>query len=469
MDGPGARRGAVRGCGLPEGDEGFPVGEGGCRSGEEMPEGEVEVDGICAERFGPAPSVFRRDRRGGGVVKNKWRLDHDTTYGPDPSGRMDTRKTGVCTDGSEEQDAPLARLTNQMAETADTTAAATREQVTPKPHVRFKLENLSPSLALFTLLATVIHHLVRKHRLQSLSRHHGCLPPPLSPVRDPILGLDFIYDSLFGRAPADALHDSLAAFRTLGPTFAERRVSWEVLYTCDARNIKFMLASGQAFDDFSLPSLRKAAVGKLVGRGGIFSLDGEAWASSRALLRRGIARLDKEAMLPCLERHVQTMLASIPESTTTTDVQPLLFRLTLDFACDFLMGNPLDSHSQPAFLPDYNTCTAEAAKRLRLGPLQHLRLNPRSALARSRLAGQMKTFVSTAQRHGRRGTLLSELAAAQTEGLGDQALHLLVASRDTTASLLGNLLWVLARRRDLFGRLREEVLRVGGGGVEGGG
>ena len=44
----------------------------------------------------------------------------------------------------------------------------------------------------------------------------------------------------------------------------------------------------------------------------------------------------------------------------------------------------------------------------------------------------------------------------------DEVLNLLVAGRDTTASLLGSMFFHIAKRPDVWGRLREEVSRVEG-------
>ncbi|RCI17115.1 hypothetical protein L249_2593 [Ophiocordyceps polyrhachis-furcata BCC 54312] len=337
-----------------------------------------------------------------------------------------------------------------------------------------------PILALLFSLLLVL--LLLLHKLyQSLSRRrfrlrNGCLDPKSrAPVRDPFIGLDFVYDAILSPKKEEEpyLDSSVEAFRRLGTTYTEKRWTWEVLYTCDGRNIKHML-SGPAFGDFELPRLRKRAVGSLLGRG-IFTLDGSEWKAARAALRTALARLDRgDKMMDALERHFQATILDDDggRGHRLVDLQSLFFRLTMDFAGDFLMGISENLSSEETFLQDYTTCSTEVVKRLRLGPLQHLRrLCPSTTLAaKRRVYRRVEEFIAEAlsrTEHRARGggrTLLAELAAVTVDGrlLRDQLLHMLVASRDTTASVLSNLFFVLARHPHVYATLRKEVLAVVG-------
>ncbi|RDA95414.1 hypothetical protein CP533_5383 [Ophiocordyceps camponoti-saundersi (nom. inval.)] len=309
---------------------------------------------------------------------------------------------------------------------------------------------LSTALPLLCLSLIILRHLRQRLSRRRFRLQNGCLDPAsLAPVRDPILGLDFISDAILPRRKRESyLDSSLRAFRQLGPTYAEKRWSWEVLYTCDAVNIKHML-SGAAFGDFALPSLRKAAVGSFLGRG-IFALDGSEWMAARAALRTALGRLDGQGqMLESLERHFKASVLDESVDGSGDEVvvhlQSLFFRLTMDFAGDFLMGIGENLSSEETFLQDYTTCSKEVVKRLRLGPLQHLRFC---------LGGTL----------GAKRRLYRRLAAVTVDDglLRDQLLHMLVASRDTTACVLSNLFFVLARHPDVYARLREDVMAVVG-------
>ncbi|PHH90465.1 hypothetical protein CDD83_3597 [Cordyceps sp. RAO-2017] len=345
------------------------------------------------------------------------------------------------------------------------------------------LESQLPSVLALLALANLLRLLYRRSLRRLCSRQRGCrAATSRAPVRDPFVGLDFVYDSVLGRAEDRYLESSLADFRRLGPTFTVRRWSWEVMYTCDARNIKHLLAG--AFDDFALPRLRVSALGALLGRG-IFTLDGPAWAHARSVLKPLLARLDREAVVGCAERHVQAMLRLVPADSDDIDLQPLFFRLTMDFAADYLMGGggggsasmlgcaPSAARARAErFVDDYMACSREVVKKLRLGPLQHLRLSLSALRARRRVFRYVDDFVDDLLRraggaeagHGRDVNVLTRLAAVTRDRrlLRDQVLHILLASRDTTASTLSNLFFVLARDPAAFRKLRDEVRAVAG-------
>jgi cytochrome P450 len=59
---------------------------------------------------------------------------------------------------------------------------------------------------------------------------------------------------------------------------------------------------------------------------------------------------------------------------------------------------------------------------------------------------------------------LNELAKEtdNREELRDQILNVLLAGRDTTASLLSNMFFELARHPEIYAKLREEVSGLGG-------
>jgi hypothetical protein len=68
---------------------------------------------------------------------------------------------------------------------------------------------------------------------------------------------------------------------------------------------------------------------------------------------------------------------------------------------------------------------------------------------------------------GKKYVFLEELAKETRHPieLRDEILNMLVAGRDTTASLLSTALFTLARRRDVWARVRAEVLETFGDGI----
>ncbi|KAA6410586.1 MAG: putative cytochrome P450 52A12 [Lasallia pustulata] len=109
--------------------------------------------------------------------------------------------------------------------------------------------------------------------------------------------------------------------------------------TISPENIKALLST--QFADFRL-SHRLPFFAPLI-TGGIFVSDGPAWQHSRALIRPAFTR-DQVADLPRFDRHVQRLVSQIPvDGTTTVDLMPLFFRLTLDYVTEFLLGESMES------------------------------------------------------------------------------------------------------------------------------
>ena len=332
----------------------------------------------------------------------------------------------------------------------------------------------------FCLLLLAVYSIIRRacKRLSqtALITAKGCQAAQnKAPVKDPILGLDFIYDAIFGTAEERYLESTYQMYKKLGTTYVINRWCLELVYTCDSRNIKHLLDSG--FEDFGLPHVRVSALETLLGKG-IFTLDHSSWHHARSMLKPSFARLDKNAILDTMEQHFQAMLHLIPSDGSPTDLQSLYFKLAMDFASHFLMGLSTDMLGHQAerqikaqqFTDDYMTCSTEVVKRLGFGPLQCLRVNRSAVRAKKRVFQYIDDFIDEALEHNsskpRSGynNVLAELATVTKDRrvLRDQVLHLLVASRDTIASMLSNLFFVLARNPLIYKRLREEVLAVAG-------
>ncbi|KAL7932506.1 cytochrome P450 [Trichoderma chlorosporum] len=328
-------------------------------------------------------------------------------------------------------------------------------------------------LLLFSYLFHCIYKQVHQHQASCI---RGCKDAQsIAPVKDPFIGFDFIYDCLFAKPVEKYLDSTYKTFQQLGATYAYRRWTWEAVYTCDSRNIKHVLASG--FGDFKLPRLRVNAMMGLLGSG-IFTLNGYSWSHARGVLRPCFAKQNKESIISMLETHFQALLRRIPNDGNTIDLQPLFFWLTMDFATDFLMGHStrvLDRTSSHAkekqFVDDYMACSTEIVRKMQLGPLQMFSINFAAMRARSRVFQYIDDFISASldrkdeSESTSMGCNVLQCLAAVTKDrkqLRDQILHILVASRDTTACLLSNLFFVLAKKPDMYGKLRQEVVSIAG-------
>lgn len=328
--------------------------------------------------------------------------------------------------------------------------------------------------AVLLLFAPVLFRIVQKSfRQYTLARSHGCKSAQVKvSLKDPFIGFDFLYDIFFSKTPDQYLESTWETFGKLGPTYTVKRWTWETIYTCDPQNIKKMLASG--FQDFDLPEIRVSTMSPMFGQG-IFTMTGQPWAHTRHFLRRCFTKPKLAPLSRILEGHFQALLNHIPADKMEVDLQPLFFALTTDVATEFLMGHSsgvLDPHTPhedaQRFLDDYRTCSEEVVRQMQLGPLRHFRINANAEIAKKRVFDFMDAFIAealdrSASEHSE-GNLISELIGMTRDkkAIRDQVLHVLLASRDTTAGLLSNLFFVLAKNPKIYAKLRSDVLGVVG-------
>lgn len=305
-------------------------------------------------------------------------------------------------------------------------------------------------------------------RRVSFARSRGCKPAQKkAPVRDPFIGLDFAYSSIFGKDPASHAEEAHQRFLQLGSTFIVRRWTWDTIHTCDSRNIQHVLATG--FEDFSIPKLRISAMSSLLGHG-IFTLNGSRWARARKVLRPSFTNTNIEPLVGVLETHFQAMLKHIMGSRSI-DLQHSFFFFAMDVATEFLMGRSAgtlrqhDNGKEHQFAKDYMTCGVEVIKKMRAGPLQYLMFSAVARKAKRRMLRYVDDYLDDV--FGRESDsstveydVLRELSTSTRDrkALRDQALHILLASRDTTASLLSNLFFMLAKQPSAYEKMRQEVL-----------
>ncbi|RSL45695.1 hypothetical protein CEP54_014170 [Fusarium duplospermum] len=310
-------------------------------------------------------------------------------------------------------------------------------------------------------------------RRWKLAQARGCQEATSKvPVKDPIIGLDFLYRALFGHAPERYLESTWAAFKEMGTTYVEKRWTWQCVYTCDPLNLKQILAT--ASEDFDLPEFRTSVIGHVFGRG-IFVLSGHTWKHARTVLRRSFKKENPAPFLETLERNFQAFTSHVPTDGSEVDLQPLFLGLTMDVATEFLMGhstgmlcNKGEHSREQQFVDDYMICSEEIIQQMQLGPLHQLKFNFKAKRAKKRVYEYLDKFIDESlqqsQDNSPEGNFLADMMAIAKDrkGLSDQILHILLASRDTTSSLLSNLFFVLSKNPDIFAKLRQEVLDISG-------
>ena len=342
----------------------------------------------------------------------------------------------------------------------------------------------SPVLALLSTAVVLFMGLVvawgaaRNASRRKMRELHGCRPARRV-VTSKYFGLAFIYGMVQGIRNHRFLEQLVEQFEANGHTHAVRILGGESTWTIEPDNIRQVLAVN--FKDYSIKE-REPVLRPLLGRG-IFVTDGEDWARSRALLRPNFAK-DQVADLSMIERHIQLFLQRIPNTAEMIDLHELIQAFTMDSSTEFLFGestNTLAGDLNRDFSDSFTLTLDEISIDLRMGWLSMFRRkDPRAAGANRLCRDHTTKYVNQAlayrkrvlaadtdgdaSNHDNRRTFLREIALAtdDRERICDELLSILMAGRDTMASLLGSMLFVLARKPDVWAKVRAEVQQAFG-------
>ena len=314
-------------------------------------------------------------------------------------------------------------------------------------------------------------------------------PPPAYPHTDPFLGLDALYSALRAFGTKNFLDWVRNQYALNGNTFSQKVFTARIINTIEPENIKAILATN--FADYRVGG-RKEAFAPLFGDSIILS-DGARWARSRALLQPTFAR-SQMADMPMFDKHVGNLLDAILRHQregplVVVDLGLLFARLTTDVATDFFFGKSVFSLVTPdavleKFDKDFHKATVGGEERWRLGLLNLLvtrgdfarfvvqvhafidkyveeAIQYREALIAQ---AELEQVPSKSKYRGEQYVVLHELARATGDRkvLRDELLTLYFSGRETTACLLNNLFFVLARRQDVWEQLQKEVDQLAG-------
>ncbi|KAI4209997.1 MAG: hypothetical protein LQ351_007104 [Letrouitia transgressa] len=325
-------------------------------------------------------------------------------------------------------------------------------------------------------------------RRRRLIREHGCLPlkrsPGLNHWSDYIFGWRNFWENLAANKNHELLNLIHRRNQKYGTVYSLKVANMSIVSTTEPEILKTVLATN--FKDWNLPDVRKAAFNPLLGKG-IFTTDGAEWQHSRDLLRPNFVR-NQVADLATFERHIQKLIMAIPRDGSTTDLQELFFRLTIDSATEFLFGestHSLDPQSSSAsaarFAAAYNNSQDAVGEAARLGNWLRWLLEKRGVKDDIKYTHEfVDRYVRLGLEHRRRNEQDIEAKAPEEKGEGryvflhelvkaiddpvrlrSELLNILLAGRDTTASLLSNVFFTLSHRPDIWTKLRAEIAFLG--------
>ncbi|KAF6836637.1 cytochrome P450 [Colletotrichum musicola] len=352
-----------------------------------------------------------------------------------------------------------------------------------------------PLSLLYFLLSTY----VSRRRFQSFATARGATTPKFVPSGLPF-GIGWVWRLTSAyRAGADLLDDVIEpTYKANGPTFAMAGLFGpDEIFTMDPANIQAILAT--QFRDFGLGERRNAQFRPLLGKN-IFTAEGAFWEHSRALFRPQFSR-DHINDLTETERGVQATFEALPlvgkraetddgGAALDVDMKPVILRFTLDTSTAFLFGESVESQLTAArgstagisaatamaadvaggemgFAEAFHEATAWLTERSRLQGFYYLapaaKGRKAAAYIRRYVDHYVREALSTAKPRvaGIEGYSLLDTLVEQTrdrDELRDQILGILLAGRDTTATLLAWTLIFLSRRKDIFDKLRREVV-----------
>lgn len=335
---------------------------------------------------------------------------------------------------------------------------------------------------LLAFLAVLVLYKVQQ-RLSLSARHdliikeHGCKPIRRLPeLENPFFEWRFLVNTMKAYRKHRLMELIQDRYNRLGYTIRAKVMFRYIYQTAEPQNIKTILAT--KFNDWSLPDGRKRAFIPLLGQG-IFTSDGPAWQHSRDLLRPNFSRTQVRD-LDTFETHIQHLLLAIPSDGSTIDLQDLFFRLTIDSATEFLFGESINTLAPSApvqfhanFAETFTRAQAKVAEGARTMGLTNLLYQAQfkkdvtfihnfvDRYIERRL--KLKTSEDFEKAGEVRYVFLDELIKETQDPLRIRAelLNVLLAGRDTTASLLSNAWFVLAKRPDIWAKLRAEVDQLG--------
>ena len=182
---------------------------------------------------------------------------------------------------------------------------------------------------------------------------------------------------------------------------------------------------------------------------GIFTQDGLSWKHSRELLRPQFAQEQYED-LEVFCGPVDDLINALP-NRGIVDLQPLFFRFTLDTTTAFLFGESVnslrapESTSETTFATAFNVAQDCLAKRMRLPTLSWLIGRKRFTKACEEVHRFVDQIIDrNLHNENDRGryVFLNSLAKETEDrtALRSHIINILVAGRDTTASVLT---WIL--------------------------
>ena len=160
---------------------------------------------------------------------------------------------------------------------------------------------------------------LQNRRYKGLEVANGCQPPKRYPYWDPVLGIDFFFET--GKMLGENRYFPVTQerFAKYGNTFQTKLPGTPIITSCEPENIQNVFATNAG--NWGV-SWRQTGFDEYCGRG-FLTADGAEWRASRAMLDPSFNKAniwDHETY----ERYLSLMIKRIPRDGTTVDLQELI-------------------------------------------------------------------------------------------------------------------------------------------------
>jgi cytochrome P450 len=312
---------------------------------------------------------------------------------------------------------------------------------------------------------------------RQFARDNNCKPVARCLGKEYFFGLDALPIALRASRQHKLLEWGRECYATYGNTFRVKELNKSAILTVEPENIKTVLSV--KFNDYGIGH-RLEVFRPLLGEG-IFNTDGDHWSTSRSLIRPSFTRT-QIADLTNFENLIQDLFKLLPrDGKTVVDLQDLFFRYSIDSATEFLFGHSVNTLKKTQQGPDFAEAFYYAQRyiivRATFGPFKALYRDAKADKSIRTCREFAQPFVDEAFRAAeakiksneadfdKKKRIFSHELALRTSNktrVLDELMNLLLAGRDTTASLLSNLFFMLARNPKIWNKLRRAVAHLEG-------
>lgn len=342
---------------------------------------------------------------------------------------------------------------------------------------------LSGILITVTVVQSFICRRLRNEHPNS-GKFAGCKRAKSSYQRVRLLfGLDFLVENIWNTANGKFSQGFRERFQEYGKTHTSHILHKRIINTIEPENLEAIMKTH--FEDYTILPGRKKLICTLFGEG-VLATTGSDWGYSRMLVRRSVGNLNYQTCL--FERSVTYLLNQIlSKHQDTFDFAKFASRYTLDVAIRLILGDSDEAPKEQAtksihqFASDFihlgemaKVFTVLISRIPYLADIMHWNdLKP----TQKRVYWFVDGFVSRAlctrtnkesshtdqlleiKSSTKGDTLLEGFAKNSTDAvrIRSEILNLLLASHDSVGAALSELFYFLARKPEVWSKIRAEV------------